>query len=195
MHQVLVLDRGGRPSRWSSWEDALIYRVKGLVPWHLGEEVPFRGGTARASGQQSVVYVPNIIAVSNEVFDGRVSLTNQNLFQRDDHICCYCGNRFHRSQLTREHIIPVSRGGANTWMNCATACKRCNNRKGARLPEEAGMELLYAPYVPDRTEALILESRNIRRDQMEFLRMCLKGESQLHSRDFPASGEPLAFPA
>lgn len=183
MHQVLTLDQGGRPSRWTSWEEALIYKVKGLIAWSLGDEMPFRGGTCRITGEETVVLVPNIIAVKNEVFDGHIALTNQNLFQRDNHTCCYCGERFPRSYLTREHIHPVSRGGPNTWMNCVTACKACNNRKGDRFPEEIGWKLLYVPYVPNKAEALMLAGRNIKADQMEFLRNCLPKNSPLLTRD------------
>lgn len=183
MHQVLTLDVGGRPSRWSTWEEALIYKIKGLIAWSLGDEVPFRGGTSKLTGEDSVVYVPNIIALTNEVFDGRIPLTNNNLFQRDDHLCCYCGHRFARSALTREHIVPVSRGGPNTWMNCATACKSCNNRKDDKLLEEIGWKLLYVPYVPNSAEALILAGRNIQADQMDYLRDSLPKNSPLLLRE------------
>ncbi|KVP17280.1 hypothetical protein WJ84_03345 [Burkholderia ubonensis] len=144
--------------------------------------MPYRGGTCKDTGEETLVLVPNIIALANEVFDGRLALTNPNLFQRDDHTCCYCGLRFPRSMLTREHIVPVSRGGPNTWMNCATACKTCNNFKSDRLLEEIGWNLLYVPYVPNKAEALILAGRNIQADQMEFLRSCLPEGSPLLAR-------------
>jgi 5-methylcytosine-specific restriction endonuclease McrA len=182
MHQVLTLDQGGRPSRWASWEDALIYKVKGLISWSLGDELPFHGGTSKLTGEDTVVFVPNIIALANEVFDGHISLTNPNLFQRDDFMCCYCGQRFSRGYLTREHIFPVSKGGPNTWMNCATACKACNNLKGDRLLEDIGWKLLYLPYVPSKAEALILAGRNIQADQMDFLRNFLPENSPLIAR-------------
>lgn len=183
MHQVLTLDQGGRPSRWTSWEDALIYKVKGLIAWSLGDEMPYRGGTCKRTGEESIVLVPNIIALANEVYDGRIPLTNPNLFQRDDHTCCYCGNRYQRAFLTREHIVPVSRGGPNTWMNCATACKHCNNLKGNRTLEEIGWKLLYVPYIPNQAEALILAGRNIQADQMDFLRNCLPPDSPMLLRE------------
>ncbi|WP_434715819.1 HNH endonuclease [Paraburkholderia sp. A3RO-2L] len=182
MHQVLTLDQGGRPSRWSSWEEAIVYKVKGLIAWSLGDETPYHGGVSRLTGEDTVVTVPNIIAVANEVFDGRIPLTNHNLFNRDNYICCYCGNQFCRGQLTREHIVPTSRGGANNWMNCATACKTCNNRKSDALLEELGWKLLYVPYVPTRAEALILAGRNIQSDQMQYLRDCLAHNSPLLTR-------------
>ena len=73
----------------------------------------------------------------------RRQVTNTFLFARDDYTCMYCGR--HREELkgrqflTRDHVLPISRGGGNTWDNVVTACSPCNNRKGNRLPREAGV--------------------------------------------------------
>ena len=83
----------------------------------------------------------------------RRQVTNTFLFARDDYCCMYCGR--HRSELrgrqflTRDHVLPISRGGGNTWENVVTSCSPCNNRKGNRLPSEAGMELLTEPREPN----------------------------------------------
>lgn len=182
MHQVLTLDQGGRPSRWASWQDALAYKVKGLISWSLGDEVALRGGTCRVTGEETVVYLPNIIAVANEVFDGRVPLTNPNLFARDNWTCGYCGQRFSHGDLTREHIFPRARGGQDTWTNCISACKRCNGFKACRTPEEAGMQLLWVPYVPNKAEELILSRRGVKPDQRDYLRECLPRNSPIRAR-------------
>ena len=50
-----------------------------------------------------------------------------------------------------------------------TACKRCNNHKGSRTPEEAGMQLLAIPFVPTHAEYVYLQGRRILADQMDFL--------------------------
>ena len=83
----------------------------------------------------------------------RRQVTNTFLFARDDYCCMYCGA--HRSELrgrhflTRDHIVPRAQGGENTWENVVTACSPCNNRKGSRTPEEAGMKLLTVPREPN----------------------------------------------
>ena len=82
--------------------------------------------------------------------------------------------------LTREHIVPTSRGGADAWMNCITACRGCNGRKGSRLLHEARMELLYLPYIPTLHEDMILRGRRILADQMEFLLASVPSHSRLH---------------
>jgi len=66
-------------------------------------------------------------------------------------------------------------------MNVVTACRACNQRKGNRTPEEAHMHLLYAPYVPNRAEFLILANRRILADQMEFLLASVPRSSRLHA--------------
>ena len=64
-------------------------------------------------------------------------------------------------------------------MNVVTACRQCNGCKRNRLPQEAGMELLYAPYVPNKAEYLILTNRRILVDQMEFLKQHVTSQSRL----------------
>ena len=53
-----------------------------------------------------------------------------------------------RESLTRDHLIPISRGGANEWTNVVTACSSCNTRKANRLPDEIGMHPMQAPVEP-----------------------------------------------
>ncbi len=74
-----------------------------------------------------------------------VMLSRQNIFRRDGHKCLYCGSR---EDLTLDHVLPRSRGGKTSWQNLATACKRCNSKKGDFTPEEANMKLPYSPFKP-----------------------------------------------
>jgi len=79
-----------------------------------------------------------------------VRLSRENVFERDDHICQYCGRKFHEIDLSIDHVIPRERGGSNTWANLVTACKACNTKKANRLPHEAGMQLMHKPRRPPR---------------------------------------------
>jgi 5-methylcytosine-specific restriction endonuclease McrA len=63
---------------------------------------------------------------------------------RDRRCCAYCGG----TASTIDHVLPSSRGGKNTWLNTVAACYSCNQRKGDRTPEEAGMPLRMTPAVP-----------------------------------------------
>ena len=168
---VLTLDGAGTPLRWDTWETACIAQCKNQVAWATGDLTDHFGGINRISGNRSFVSIPSIMALKGVYAKSRkiVRLNNRALFGRDKHICGYCGNEFQPSKLTRDHIVPVSRGGKNNFMNVITSCKRCNNKKDNKLLEECGMQLLYLPYVPCNNEALILANRNILFDQHEFL--------------------------
>lgn len=72
-------------------------------------------------------------------------LNRKNVYVRDGYKCQYCGKKFNPADLTLDHIMPSSRGGASSWSNLASACKICNRRKADRTPEEAGMPLLSKP--------------------------------------------------
>lgn len=82
----------------------------------------------------------------------RRQVTNTFLFARDRYQCQYCGRHQSllrpRESLTRDHLIPLSRGGLNEWTNVVTACGPCNTRKANRLPHEIGMHPLHAPVEP-----------------------------------------------
>lgn len=182
---ILQLDVSGRPQAWiTPREAAVIYALDG-VSWTLGDALQvLRGGIQRASGRQSRIEVHSIIAVRGAIpsraWRQAPALSNPKLFARDRHVCAYCGGHFQFDDLTREHIVPTSRGGFDTWMNCITACRGCNGRKGSRLPEEAHMSLLYLPYVPNLHEDMILRGRRILADQMEFLLASVPRSSRLH---------------
>jgi hypothetical protein len=72
------------------------------------------------------------------------------VLKRDYYICQYCGYAGTPKQLTVDHIIPSSKGGLNTFSNCVTSCRTCNEKKGDKTPEQAGMKLLNKPEAPKR---------------------------------------------
>ncbi len=73
------------------------------------------------------------------------TLSRKGILARDQYTCQYCRQPVGSAKLTLDHIIPRSRGGANAWENLVAACFACNNAKGDRTPEEAGMVLLRRP--------------------------------------------------
>lgn len=72
------------------------------------------------------------------------------VFRRDQYNCQYCYKALTPAKLTLDHVFPRSRGGENSWNNCVTSCFICNNKKGNRTPEEAGMILLNKPMIPSQ---------------------------------------------
>lgn len=181
---ILTLDMYGVPHRWVCWQHAVFYYAKNLVAWAAGDvSFTFRGGTSRTTGERSQVITNSIIAIRGRAlppksFSQIPPLNNRELFSRDRHTCGYCGFEFSGARLTRDHIVPLSQGGRDSWMNVVTACRPCNQRKSGRTPEQASMELLYAPYVPNKAEYLILCNRNILADQMDFLTRHVPAQSR-----------------
>lgn len=183
---VLQLDIAGNPHQWITHEKAAYYATKGLIAWSMQQdEFTLRGGTSRMTGMQSTLTIDTIIAIRGKVHTkqlqqmNRVPLNNTTLFRRDQHVCAYCGNKFGKKDLSRDHIVPVSQRGPNVWMNVVTACHSCNKHKDNRTPKQAQMELLYVPYIPNRAEWLILQNRSILSDQMDFLIGQVPEESRL----------------
>jgi 5-methylcytosine-specific restriction endonuclease McrA len=127
--------------------------------------------------EDRIVPSPSVIRLVRYVhvpYRFRRQVTNTFLFARDDYTCQYCGKRKSdlkgRQFLTRDHIRPLSRGGLNTWDNVVTSCSTCNNRKGGRLPGEAGLALLHAPTEPNYVH-LVWVVRRVTDAQAKYIKM------------------------
>lgn len=182
-HQILALTVSAQPHSWLSPEEAIHAKVGGKILYGFGDhELVFRGGVNRAGVQSTVSVEPIVVLAGSELAkfaSGRLPLTNDILFGRDRYLCAYCGQRFARRDLTRDHVIPRVQGGPDVFTNCLSACRACNSRKGGRTPEQAGMLPLFVPYVPVRAEGILLEGRNILACQMEILQAQLPKHSRL----------------
>lgn len=77
-----------------------------------------------------------------------IILSRRNVVKRDNHTCQYCGTI--QGPMTVDHIVPKTLGGKDSWDNLICACVSCNNKKGDRTPEQAGMKLLRQPRIPNR---------------------------------------------
>jgi 5-methylcytosine-specific restriction endonuclease McrA len=173
--RLLSLDAHGRVLDWMSWQDAACLYVRGAVSWTLGDPcLSVHGGISRSTGERSVLHLHPIIAARShargKALDPTPALTNTALFARDQHLCLYCGREYGRASLTRDHVVPLSHAGRDTWENVVAACFHCNSRKGGRTPQQAAMPLIAVPYRPSWIEHLILSNRNILADQMAFLK-------------------------
>jgi len=182
--RILRLNVAGQPIDWVSWQDAVCLYAREIVTWTLGEPVlHIRGGHSRIDSCQSSIDIHSIIACDGRVMGpskGVPPLTNEALFRRDLNVCLYCGGTFADFGLTRDHVVPTSRNGRDTWDNVVAACKRCNHHKGNRLLEECGLELMALPYVPNFAEYLaLINSGRILGDQMDFLRKSFGKNSRL----------------
>jgi hypothetical protein len=171
MQTILRLDLAGQPRGWLSLHEAISAYAKGDVMYGIGDTLPpVFGGTQRLSGLRSRIDLQPIVAIQGRIVQ-RFSppLCNRTLFRRDDHRCLYCGLQFSRTELTRDHVLPTSRGGIDRWENVVAACKRCNWQKDNRTPEQANMPLLAVPFSPNSCEWHFLAKDRIQADQMDYL--------------------------
>ena len=76
----------------------------------------------------------------------KIMLTRKNILARDGHRCQYCGTA--KGPMTVDHVIPRKKNGNDSWENMVCACVKCNNKKGDRTPEKAGMKLQRIPKRP-----------------------------------------------
>lgn len=181
---ILMLDKAGQPLEWANWQTATSLYARESVMWTLGDVVwTVKGGINRQSGARSEIDLHSMIAVDALAYRKYAStppLSNRALFRRDENLCMYCGKEFSDRQLTRDHVIPVSRGGKDIWNNVVAACKTCNHKKDNRTPEECRMPLLALPYAPNHAEFLALQnSGRILADQMAFLKPFLPNRNRV----------------
>jgi len=140
-NRVLVLNQDFSPLMVCSVERAFI-----LVYLNKSELVKPANGYKLHSVTASFP-MPSVIRLHryvNAPYKG-VNLTRQNIFKRDNFECQYCGTK---RDLTIDHVIPRAKGGADTWTNLVTACKKCNAKKGNHTLEGANMVLRRRPFKP-----------------------------------------------
>lgn len=170
--KILKLSQAYRPQAWVGVEETAKLICKGLVSNSWGNIADtLRGGKSRMTGEQSTLDIPAIIVVNGVVKDKAVPrISNRLLFARDNNTCQYCGKHFRREELTCDHVIPQARGGATSWTNCVTACKRCNHFKSDTLLEDIdSMDLIAVPFEPNLYEYFYLDNRTVLPDQAEYL--------------------------
>lgn len=145
MSHALVLNATFEPLQIVTWQRAIQLLFQGKV--EVVEESEHEIRTVRITMRVPAVlrllkYVP--LKTKKQV----VRFSRANVFIRDQYVCQYCGSRFHRTNLTLDHVIPIVQGGKKSWENIVTACKPCNQKKGGRTPPQAGFTLIRKPIKP-----------------------------------------------
>lgn len=188
---VLQVDCGGIPQAWIARSDAACLISCGDFSWLSNEFVATILGGFKGDGTRSSLRIPSVLATTGR---GRsdwlnyvpsLNTRNNKLFARDKFQCAYCGGVFHPAKLSRDHIIPTSRGGEDVWENVVTSCMDCNRRKSNRTPKEAGMPLIFAPFTPNFIQDFYMErfGREITVGQQSVLSnfaMSMRNENSSH---------------
>jgi 5-methylcytosine-specific restriction endonuclease McrA len=161
--QVLVLNAGYEPLSLVSVRRAIVLLLR-----EKAELIEATQQMLHSAG--NALPIPLVIRLVHYVKlpHRRVPPTRAAVMLRDLHICQYCGETPGRQELTVDHVIPRSRGGAHSWQNLVTACKRCNQKKGSLLPDEAMMHLIRKPFEPSYV-ALVLLSNPVAAERWEQL--------------------------
>jgi 5-methylcytosine-specific restriction endonuclease McrA len=120
------------------------------VTWGEWLTLPVRDGDYSIGTVRGGIRVPTVIVLArfDRVPRRRPKFCARAIWERDGGICQYTGRKLAPKEGNIDHIVPRSRGGATTWENCVLADKRVNSRKGNRLPEEIGLNLIRAPRAP-----------------------------------------------
>ena len=139
---VLVLNQSYEPVQVCSVRRAIVLVFRGRAEVIESLDLTLRTVSDRFP-VPSVVRLVLYVRVSPKSF----ALSKRNIMKRDGYQCQYCGTK--QGPMTVDHVIPKTVGGRDTWENLVCACVRCNNVKGDRLPEKAGVRLLRRPRRPN----------------------------------------------
>ena len=126
------------PKSWEEWEQMSIQDI-----WPEDQE--FVNSTRQRYA------VPKVIRTLyyDKIPKHSIRLTRKALYDRDGYRCYICGKEFSERKLSIDHIIPLSRGGGNSWENMITCCTACNFKKGDKLLSELGLKPHFQAFKPN----------------------------------------------
>ena len=164
---VLVLNRNWQAINIRTPQDAFCQMASGVatgldielgvdapalrpVTWDEWITLPTREGDHVVGTARGAIRVPTVIVAVNyaKVPRKRPKLSARNIRERDGNRCQYTGRLLHPDEGSLDHVVPRSRGGADSWENLVWSAKDVNQRKADRLPHEAGLKLLAVPRAP-----------------------------------------------
>ena len=120
------------------------------VGWDEWITLPVRPQDNAVRTTRGAVRVPTVVVAVNyaRVPRKRPKLCARTIRERDGNRCQYTGRLLHPDEGSLDHVLPRSRGGADTWENLVWAAKDVNQRKADRLPHESVLKLLSVPRAP-----------------------------------------------
>ncbi len=142
-YKTLKLDAAYRPIEIISGTEALVMCL-------IGKARTIETYDKFIHSPSKIFKIPSVIVLCRVIkfrFNA-LHCNRKSIFARDNHICQYCEKSFGDKELTLDHILPKSRGGDKIWTNIVAACKKCNQKKGNKRPDEAGMTLMKTPRKP-----------------------------------------------
>ncbi len=160
--RTLVLNAGYEPLAVVSFKRALVLVMNQKASVVAEDEQDVIRSEHRSWARPSVIVLRNYVRIPN----GRqVPVSRRGVLRRDGQRCAYCSG----TATTIDHVLPKSRGGADSWENLVACCLRCNNIKGDRTPAEMGWALRHKPRPPHGPTWLVRGVERTQPDWDEYL--------------------------
>lgn len=162
--RTLVLNAGYEPLAVVSFKRALILVLNQKATILAGAESAVVHSAKQEYELPTVILLQRYVRIPNSK---KVPVSRRGVLRRDGFSCGYCG----KSANTIDHVLPKSRGGADSWENLVACCLKCNNKKSDKTPAEMGWELRFTPKMPT---GLIWSVRGAEKEEPQwgqFLRM------------------------
>ena len=131
--------------------DPIMNEAKSMNPvsWTEWMHLPIRSWDLTISSVNRIYRVPTVIIAINyskmPVKHFKNKPSKEAIYNRDNGICQYTGKKVDRHSATVDHIVPRSKGGADSWTNLVLCSKDINSKKGNKSNNEAGLTLLKNP--------------------------------------------------
>jgi 5-methylcytosine-specific restriction endonuclease McrA len=168
--ETLVLSQAFEPVARVPWQRAVMLWFTGKV--EVLEEYEDR----KVRSVTFSIQMPSVVRFLRALRGRKrgVKFSRENVYTRDKGRCQYCGLRIPRHEATYDHVRPRALGGVTTWDNVVIACVPCNQRKGGRTPEVAGMHLLSTPVrprsLPESVQITFKSEKDVPRAWIAYLR-------------------------
>ena len=146
--RTLVLNAGFEPLAVVSFKRALVLVMNGKATIIAADAEHPVFGLTESWDRPSVILLRRYVRIPS---NRRVPVSRRGVLRRDGQRCAYCAS----SATTIDHVLPRSRGGADSWENLVACCLKCNNAKGDRTPSEMGWTLRVHPGPPHGTTWLV----------------------------------------
>jgi 5-methylcytosine-specific restriction endonuclease McrA len=159
--QIILLDHNFTFLNLISIKKAIKLMVKSKVEVVKSTNKELRCGMLLPK----VIRLLKAINVSMKKF---IPFSKQNIFIRDEFECSYCGKELNVRTATVDHIVPQAKGGKNSYTNCTTSCKPCNQWKSDKHLHETSMQLIRKPYHPNFLDFLYLKAKSMGVDLKEI---------------------------
>jgi len=160
--RTLVLNAGYEPLAVVSFKRALVLVMNQKANVIAADELDVVRSETMSWPRPSVIILRNYVRIPGS---RQAPVSRRGVLRRDGQRCGYCSS----SATTIDHVLPRSRGGADSWENLIACCLRCNNAKGDRTPAEMGWTMRHKPRAPHGPTWLVRGIERVQPDWDEFL--------------------------